>query len=204
MTVKRVDQPDLRSEHAAATRARVLRAARTLFAEAGYSATTIAALAEEAGVAVQTLYSAFGSKGGLALAVMQDAVASSGINEAMGAALREPDGAKAIRILAVAAARLHSLEAPLFKLFSAEVAADFGRISDRHRLQNFKDLAASPGFAPHFDSKQEAEQAAVATWAVVGVESYDRLVIQAGWSHHQYERWLIDTITANLLPHRRT
>ncbi|HKV86761.1 MAG TPA: helix-turn-helix domain-containing protein [Candidatus Dormibacteraeota bacterium] len=203
MPVKRTEQPDLRSEHAAATRSRVLRAAKKLFAEKGYAATTIAALADEAGVAVQTLYSAFGSKAGIAVSVMEDAVISSGIREANAAALREPDGEKAVRIVASAGARLYSVEAVLVKLLSAEVAADFARISNRHRLQDITRLATtSAGIASRFRTKEDASRAAIAAWAVSGIETYDRLVLQAGWSHEHYVQWLGDMFVANLLPPR--
>ena len=203
MSVKRPARPDLRSEHAAATRSRVLRAAKTLFARDGYAATTIAALAEEAGVAAQTLYSAFGSKAAIAVAVMEDAVISSGIREANEAALREPDGEKAIRLVAAAGSRLYAVEAELVKLLSAEVAADFASISNHHRLQDFTRLAtSSPGVASHFRRKEDAKRAAVVAWAVSGIETYDRLVLQAGWSHEEYEKWLGDTLARSLLPRR--
>lgn len=204
MPVKRPNQPDLRAEHAATTRARVLRAARTLFAEHGYAATTIAALADSAGVAVQTLYSAFGSKAAIAIAVMEDAVISSGIREANEAALREPDGEKAVRLVAATGARLYSVEAELVKLLSAEVAADFARISNQQRLRDLTRLAtSSPGIASHFNSRDDAARAAVVLWAISGIETYDRLVLQAGWSHDEYERWLGDTFSGTLLPGRR-
>jgi AcrR family transcriptional regulator len=203
MSVKRPARPDLRSEHAAATRARVLRAAKTLFARNGYAATTIAALAEEAGVAAQTLYSAFGSKAAIAISVMEDAVISSGIREAHEAALRESDGEKAVRLVAAAASRLYSVEAELVRLLSAEVATDFARISNQHRLQDLTKLAtSSAGVASRFPGKEDARRAAVAAWAVSGIETYDRLVLQAGWSHEAYEQWLGDTFTRTLLPGR--
>jgi AcrR family transcriptional regulator len=203
MSVKRPARPDLRSEHAAATRARVLRAARALFARHGYSATTIAALAEEAGVAAQTLYSAFGSKAAIAISVMEEAVISSGIREANDAALREPDGQKAVRLVAAAGSRLYSVEAELVRLLGAEVAADFARISNQHRLQDLTRLAtSSPGVASNFSSKDDAKRAAVAAWAISGIETYDRLVLQAGWSHQEYEQWLGDMFARTLLPGR--
>jgi AcrR family transcriptional regulator len=203
MSVKRPARPDLRSEHAAATRSRVLRAAKTLFARNGYAATTIAALAEEAGVAAQTLYSAFGSKAAIAVSVMEEAVISSGIREANEAALREPDGEKAVRLVAAAGSRLYSVEAELVRLLSAEVAADFARISNHRRLQDLTKLAtSSPGVASRFPGKEDARRAAVAAWAVSGIETYDRLVLQAGWSYEEYEQWLGDTFTRTLLPPR--
>jgi AcrR family transcriptional regulator len=161
-------------------------------------------LAEEAGVAVQTLYSAFGSKAAIALAVMEDAVSSSGIREANEAALHEPNGEKAIRRVAAAAAGLYAVEAELVKLLSAEVATDFARISNHHRLQDISRLAtSSPGIVSRFQTKEDAAQAAVAAWAVSGIETYDRLVIQSGWRPEEYERWLGDMFTSILMPRHR-
>ena len=203
MSVKRPKRPDLRSEHAAATRSRVLQAAKALFARNGYAATTITALANEAGVATQTLYSAFGSKASIAIAVMEDAVISSGIREANEAAMREPDGEKALRLVAAAGSRLYSVEARLIKLLSAEVAGEFARISNQHRLQDFIRMAtSSAGVASRFSGKEDARRAAVATWAVTGVETYDRLVLQAGWSHEEYEQWLGDIFNRTMMPSR--
>jgi hypothetical protein len=115
--------------------------------------------------------------------VRQDAVISSGIREANEAALREPDGEKAVRLVAAAGSRLFSLEAELVRLLSAEVAADFARISNQHRLQDLTKLAtSSAGVAFRFPGKEDARRAAVAAWAVSGIETYDRLVLQAGWN----------------------
>src|SRR5438093_9035691 len=54
-----------RREQAAATRRDILEAAQRLFERQGYAATTIAAIAAEAGVALKTVYVAFESKSGL-------------------------------------------------------------------------------------------------------------------------------------------
>ena len=51
-----------RQVQAAETRIRIARAARRLFAAQGYGATSIDAIAKEAGVATRTVYSAFGTK----------------------------------------------------------------------------------------------------------------------------------------------
>ena len=52
------------------TRRDILRAARRLFAERGYAATSINDIAEEAGVAIQTIYARLGSKRGMLLALI--------------------------------------------------------------------------------------------------------------------------------------
>jgi AcrR family transcriptional regulator len=61
---------DRRERMAQQTRGDILRAARRLFAERGYVATSINDIAEEAGVAIQTIYASLGSKGGMLLALI--------------------------------------------------------------------------------------------------------------------------------------
>jgi AcrR family transcriptional regulator len=56
-----------RREQAAATRRDILGAAQRLFERQGYAATTMAAIAAEAGVALKTVYLAFETKSGVLL-----------------------------------------------------------------------------------------------------------------------------------------
>ena len=57
------------------TRARVVDAAARLFVDHGYVATTIEAVADRAGVAVQTVYYVFGTKRNLLAAVLDASIA---------------------------------------------------------------------------------------------------------------------------------
>ncbi|WP_369640706.1 TetR/AcrR family transcriptional regulator, partial [Nocardia sp. JMUB6875] len=59
------NRPPARSERREATRRRVAEAAAALFAERGYAGTTLQAIADAAGVHVQTIYQAFGTKVGV-------------------------------------------------------------------------------------------------------------------------------------------
>ena len=61
---------DRRDQMAQQTRRDILRAARRLFAERSYAATSINDIAEEAGVAIQTIYARLGSKRGMLLALI--------------------------------------------------------------------------------------------------------------------------------------
>jgi len=63
--LKAQQKPGTRRERALATRRRILRAASAQFHESGYAATTMAAIAKRAGVAVQTLYFTFHTKAAL-------------------------------------------------------------------------------------------------------------------------------------------
>src|SRR3977135_2141494 len=63
-STRRYDSPR-RREQAAATRREILEAAQRLFERQGYAATTMAAIAAEAGVALKTVYVAFETKSGV-------------------------------------------------------------------------------------------------------------------------------------------
>ena len=67
-------QPTLREERAQVTRRRIADAARRLFFRDGYAATTIAGIATEADVAVQTVYAVYGSKAGILDALRESAM----------------------------------------------------------------------------------------------------------------------------------
>jgi AcrR family transcriptional regulator len=58
-----------RAAQAAATRRQILESAGKLFARDGYAATTVAAIAADAGVALKTVYVAFETKSGLVRAL---------------------------------------------------------------------------------------------------------------------------------------
>src|SRR4051812_26053926 len=71
---KRSYNSSRRSLQAAQTRDEVIRAAGARFSATGWAGTTLAAIAEEAGVSVETIYNGFGSKKGLLRAAMDAAV----------------------------------------------------------------------------------------------------------------------------------
>lgn len=82
----------------AETRVRILAAARELIPAAGTSLPVVA-IARHAGVAVQTIYDQFGSKGGLLIAVVRDVQDSLGLFESFGRVFRSPDGEGAMRAM---------------------------------------------------------------------------------------------------------
>ena len=67
-----------RRARADASRESILAVTRSRFLAEGYAATTIGAIAADAGVSVETVYKAFGNKAGLARAVFDRALAGEG------------------------------------------------------------------------------------------------------------------------------
>ncbi len=94
-----------RASTAEETRRRVLEAAVRLIPSAGASL-PVTAIARDAGVAVQTIYDQFGSKGGLLIAVVDRVQASSGLLESLRLVFESPDGEEAMRRMIEATVRL--------------------------------------------------------------------------------------------------
>ena len=102
---RRYDSPRRRAQ-AAATRADILGAAQRLFERQGYAATTMEAIAVEAGVALKTVYVAFETKSGL-LRALWNHLLRAGRDETPVAEqewyremLEEPDAERQLRLLA--------------------------------------------------------------------------------------------------------
>jgi AcrR family transcriptional regulator len=68
-----------RRDRAAATRAALLEAARTVFLKAGYHGATVDAVAQEAGFTIGAVYSQFGGKAELFLALLEQRIAERGV-----------------------------------------------------------------------------------------------------------------------------
>src|SRR3954467_10368456 len=100
---RRYDSPR-RREQAAATRLEILDAAERLFLRDGFAATTMAAIAREARVALKTVYVAFATKSGLLQALWNNRLRAEDEDRPMGrhpdylAVLAEPDPERKLRL----------------------------------------------------------------------------------------------------------
>jgi AcrR family transcriptional regulator len=202
-TTKRAYDSRSRREAAQATRQSILDAARRLFLEKGYAATTIPEIARAAGIAVDTVYAAVGKKPSLFRLVVE--VAISGSDRAVPAegrdyvrAIRkEVDAARKLQVYAAALRRIQPRVAPLFRVLQGaaplhpELDALWQGIS-RRRAKNMrllaKDLAATGRLRPDLSVRRAAD----IIWSMNAPEFYLLLVEQRGWSPSAFERWLGD------------
>ncbi len=191
-----------RQRQALETRARIVTAARKLFAVGGYGATTIQAIATESGVAVPTIYDAFGSKRGILEGARLVMLRDSRIPELMAEASDEPDPG---RKLDLAARWLRQQMESSYDVIQAfreasradpDAAADHRRILDR-RARNLEGFIAS--MRPQLAQGLSVRIANDILWAFSNEELYRELVAERGWSHDRYERWLAQTLRAQLL-----
>jgi AcrR family transcriptional regulator len=195
----------LRERHAAVTRAAILDAARRLFAQQGYAATAVRPIAEEAGVAVQTLYSTFGSKQGLLLALV-DTVRDQARSQELGARMDQTDDPRELIDLAARIRRqVMELGGDIVATFregaagDAEVRAAYevgqgrtregvGRLCSR--------LEAVGALRAGLTHKLAVDQVV----AMFSAEIYEELTgPHSGWTPDEYERWLAERLCEILL-----
>lgn len=201
--VKRTYTAPLRTEAARRTRDTILEVARGLFIEHGYPATTMAAIAKEAGVSLDTVYASVGTKPVVFRLLIERAL--SGSDDPVPALERdyvreivqEPDARRKIETYASAVRQIQERLSPLFSVLQIAAATDreFGElwteISER-RAQNMRLFIADLAETGMLRSDITGEEAADTVWAMNSSEFYVLLVRQRGWSPDQFEHWLAD------------
>ena len=207
--VKRRYDATRRRQAAARTRAAILDAARELFTERGYTATAMTAIAERAGVALDTVYAAAGRKPDLARLLIETAI--SGTDHAVPAEQRDyvkaiqaaPDAGTKIALYAAAvtatAPRLAVVLAIIQQAAPGEpdLAALWAEIAER-RAANMRRFVADLATVTRL--RLDPGEAADIVWATNAAEMYQLLVGQRGWTRQQYQAFLTDTWTRLLLP----
>jgi AcrR family transcriptional regulator len=200
----------LRAGQAAATRQQVLDAGWLMFTTRGYAATTVADVAEAAGVSVDTLYATVGRKSVLLRAVIESAI--SGTPETVPAEERDyvrqvraaPDAATALRIYAKAIVGLSPRTAPIFAALRDAARTDPAcaalddEISSRrasNMLLMAHELRTKGGLRSDLDDRFVADT----IWATAGSEHYLQLVRGRGWTAEQFGNYLTELWTRTLL-----
>jgi AcrR family transcriptional regulator len=189
-----------RREQAAATRQEILEAAQRLFEQHGYGATTMAAIAAEAGVALKTVYLAFETKSGV-LRSLWNLRLRSGRDEVPIAqqqwyreVLEEADPERQLRLNArnSRAAKLR-IATVLEVIHTAgpldpDIAALWDRIqTDYHANQQVivESLAEKKALRRALD----VDRATDILWTINHPNVWQLLVGERGWTPEQYEQW---------------
>lgn len=195
----RAYRSQLRARQAQETRTRIVAAAARLFATQGYQATTIAAIAREAGVSAETVKTT-AAKAELLIAAFEvtfsgsEAAESLTDTEVAAGVLDLPDEVFLDAVLTqitTANARGHGLWTVLLGAALSDPVVDgaLGRIL-AHRGADYRRLVAellrrgiaSPGI--------DEERTAQALSFLLSPESYQQLVAQSGWNLERYAHWL--------------
>lgn len=192
-----------RQAAAAQTRRRILDAASELFRTGGYARTTIAAIAQRAQVATDTVYATVGPKPALFRELIE--LALSGTDRAVEGRDRdyavrmraEPDCTAKLAIYADAVADLQSRLAPLFLVLreSAGADADLDRLWQEitaRRARNMRLLAAELAATGALRADLTLNEVADVIWTMNSSEYYALLVLDRGWTTARFAQWLRD------------
>jgi AcrR family transcriptional regulator len=205
-----------RQAQAAQTRQDILAAAHQLFLERGYAGATLTVIAQAAGVVVETIYRAYGSKAELFKAVVRTAVAGGAARAqvpveqrpAIAAVIAEPDPHRQLQRYAATQPGIHARAGPLLRVLIGAAATDPELAAVWDQLENerltgmgrFAQLQADRGVLRPELSVQEARDL---LWTLNSLAVHDLLVLRRGWSPERYRDWLGGALARELLPHRQ-
>jgi AcrR family transcriptional regulator len=185
-----------RSRQATQTRRDVLDAAIELFGESGWSGTTLAAIAERAGVAVETIYSGFGSKKGLLRSAMDVAIVGDTAevplaDRSESRTLSTGSRDQRLRTAASFLADIHERSVGVWLAIveaargDPEVARWHRELEDGRRIEvasTLERMLGHPVVGRHLE----------VLWAIFGPDFYAKLVREAGMSRADYEASIVD------------
>lgn len=206
----RTYESPVRREQAAATRRRILEAAQRLFEADGYSATTMAAIAAEAGVALKTVYLAFETKSGVLRALWHLLLRGDEEPDPVGerpwfrAVLDEPDPERKIRLNVRNAKAVRARIGGLLGVVrdAAPTEHEIGELWARIQSEFWEnqravieDLQARGALPRGLDVVRATD----ILWTLNHAEVYRLLVVERGWTPDQHEKWLAKALCSQLL-----
>ena len=198
----------VRAEKAEQTRKAILDAAKQLFLTSGYVPTTIAGIAERAGVAVDTVYKSFGGKPGLVRAIYERGLAGTGPTPAYERSdemrERETDPRKIMRKWGHLTAEVAAEVTPIRLLMrsAAAVDSDIAEIldtSNQERLVRMRHHARFLAARGYLRDGVSVAHAADILWTCSSAELYELFVMQRGWSSKRFARFVSDLMIHSLL-----
>jgi AcrR family transcriptional regulator len=192
-------------------RAAVVDAARTLFLERGYGATTIDAISAHSDVPAATVYRLFASKRGILKALLDLSIV--GDDEAVPLADRphvrslaaDPDPRSKLAGFVGVTAQVNARTAPIYRILVSAAASDpdaAALLDDltRQRQQGQRVIGRSLARAGALQPELRERDASDIIHALMSPEVYRLLVVDRGWTAERYELWLRTTLVDQLLP----
>lgn len=197
-----------RREQARRTWEAIIEAARYRFLHDGYTATTIASVAADAGASADTVYKSFGGKAGLLRAMCENALTGAGPvpaehrSDAMQSA--ESDPARMLRALGTLTTEVAPRIAPLLILLSTAAASDptlteLQADLEAARLTRMTQVAQTLAGKTRLRTGRSVEEAADILWAYSSPELYRLLVLSQGWSPERYGQFVGESLVDALL-----
>jgi AcrR family transcriptional regulator len=202
---RRTYHSPLRADQAQQTRRRVLESARRLFVERGYAGTTVAAVADDAGVSPETIYLS-GGKRGLLEGVMEitgphDSAADDESWWEMVVGL--PSAAERLARMVEYSCRILVRTQPIHAIIRGAAdkeafAAAFGRQLLQERLANQTERIRrhlGDDLTPGLSADAAGQRYCVLT----SPELYHLLTVELGWTEEHHRTWVTGLLQTELL-----
>jgi AcrR family transcriptional regulator len=198
-----------KGEKSRQTRQRILQAAYELFVDQGYGATTLQGIAERAGVAVQTIYFAFGNKPSLLKELVDVTIAGDDepiptmqrawFREALAADTAEGQ----LRAHVAGTCDVLQRVAPIMDVLRAAGAQDpslagMWQQDTDPRLEVQTAAARSLAAKPGARADLSVEHAADLLYGLLSPELYLLFIRDRGWTPDRWRRWVYDALHAQL------
>jgi AcrR family transcriptional regulator len=208
--VKRSYDASGRREQAQARRRAVVVAARALFERDGFRPTTIAAVAERAGVSAESIYKGFGTKAALAKAVFDFVIAGDDEpvpvwRRSEADAIRaEPDVRRKIMLYSrgLAARQQRSAKVQILIRDGGHTDQTLAALWQQllaERLTGMTMLGRHLIESGQLREGIELDEVRDVLWTCTAVELYELLVIERGWPLDRYAEWIGHAIAAALV-----
>jgi AcrR family transcriptional regulator len=208
VSVKRSYSSAKRAHQARETRRSILQAAQELFVTNGYAATTMQAIAERAGVAVQTLYAVFGTKRELLRQLIESTI--TGGEEPLPMAERpesravaaEPDERRRAEMDAAVGRSIIERVAPVVRVAQEAAASDPELAAMMEQVKSARReemIAAVPLLAGTGRAHPDPEEAAATLYVLYSPQVADMLIGDYGWSPERYEKWLAQMLLKTVI-----
>lgn len=208
---KRKYDSSRRKEQARLTRLQITEAARTLFIERGYAGATIEAIAEQAGVAQETVYAIFGSKRKI-LSFLLD-ISLGGDDQPIRilnrsepqTVLHDTNQLRQVAMFAEGIAEIMVRAAPVFEIMhgAAKTEPEIARLIKHLYKERLENITV---FVKHFaingplrDELDEAYAGEI-VWTLTSPEVFLLLTVNREWPKEKYIHWLTDMLNRALLP----
>jgi AcrR family transcriptional regulator len=198
-----------RERYALATKEAIVAAARTLFAERGFFATTVEDLAAAAEVSPATVYSSTGGKQGLLDLLLEAWGSDPTIQNTLDRVESAANGREVIDVLARAACEMREEWDDVVGIFlttaphDAAIAAQYAPFDAFYR-ECVTTIAARLSDLKALRRGADAQYAAEILWLYFGYGSISTLHHDSGWTYDRIGPWLADQASRELLRQERS
>ena len=187
----------------------VVEAARTLFLDRGYAATTIEAISEHSDVPTATVYRLFSSKLGILKALLDTSIAGDDQPQAVqerpdvASLFTERDPHKLLAGFASITSTINQRTNDVYRVLvsaagsdpaAAELLGELRQQRDRGQGQIARSIARARALKPGLRERDAADL----IHALMSPEVYRLLVGDRGWTPERYQQWLATTLAQQL------